>query len=275
MTDAAIDLDAYFARIGHEGPRDASLATLAALQLKHPQAIAFENLDPFLGHPVDLDPKAVEQKLVKSRRGGSCFEQNLVFLKVLRALGFSVTPLAARVLWGRPSDVMTPRSHMLLLVTVEAKPFIADVGFGGLTQTAPLLLSVGSEQPTPHETFRIVQADEHFRIEANTGGEWRGLYRFDLARQYEVDYVAANWFLSTNQASPFVTSLMAARPLPDRRYALSNGRLSTHHTGGPSEQKQLSTPAEIAGAIEELFEIEIPDAAAFELAMRAKNILEA
>jgi hypothetical protein len=42
-TADAIDLDAYFARIGYDGPRTASLATLRAVHLAHTQAIAFEN----------------------------------------------------------------------------------------------------------------------------------------------------------------------------------------------------------------------------------------
>jgi N-hydroxyarylamine O-acetyltransferase len=274
MTEAAINLDAYLARIGYDGPRDASLDTLKALQLKHPQAIAFENLDPFLGRPVDLDPGAMQSKLLGSRRGGYCFEHNLIFLDALRALGFSAIPLAARVIWGRPGVAVTPRSHMLLNVVIDGETYIADVGFGGLTQTAPLLLYTDGQQQTPHEPFRIVEADEHFRVEAMAGGAWAALYRFDLARQYEVDYVATNWFLSTNPASPFVAALLAARALPDRRYALSNNRLSIHHIGGPSEHRRLSSAAEIAGVFEELFAVEIPDAAAFEQNVRAKRILE-
>jgi len=274
MTEAAIDLDAYLARIGYDGARDASLDTLKALQLKHPQAIAFENLDPFLGRPVDLDPGAMQRKLLASRRGGYCFEQNLIFLHALRALGFSVNPLAARVIWGRPGVAVTPRTHMLLKLAVDGETYIADVGFGGLTQTAPLLLHTEREQQTPHEPFRIVEADEHFRVEAKVGAEWGPLYRFDLARQHEVDYVATNWFLSTNPASPFVTGLIAARAAPDRRYALANNRLSTHHTGGRSEQRHLASAAELAGVIEDLFGIEIPDMAAFEQNLRAKRILE-
>lgn len=275
MTEAPIDLDAYLARIGYEGPREASLDTLKALQLRHPQAIAFENLDPFLGRPVDLSPGALTHKLLRSRRGGYCFEHNLIFLNALRALGFSVTPLAARVIWGRPNDAVSPRTHMLLKVAIGGETHIADVGFGGLTQTAPLLLSVDREQQTPHETFRITPAGEDFRVEAKVGDTWRALYRFDLQRQYEVDYVATNWFLSTSPASPFVTSLIAARALPDRRYALSNNRLSIHHSGGGSEQRHLASAAEIAATLEHRFEIDIPDTAAFEAAVRAKNIVEA
>lgn len=38
----------------------------------------------------------VFEKLVRQPRGGYCFEQNTLFLAVLRALGFEVYPAAAR-----------------------------------------------------------------------------------------------------------------------------------------------------------------------------------
>ncbi len=94
-------------------------------------------------------------------------------MHALKALGFSVTGLAARVLWGQPEDAITPRSHMLLRIELDGKTYLADVGFGGLTQTGPLLLVPGLEQETPHEPFRILETGDHFRMQASTGDEWR------------------------------------------------------------------------------------------------------
>ena len=45
----SVDLDAYFARIGYDGPREPTLAVLRAIHQKHPDAIAFENVDVLLG----------------------------------------------------------------------------------------------------------------------------------------------------------------------------------------------------------------------------------
>lgn len=274
MTDASFDLDAYCARIGYAGPREASLEALRAFHLLHPQTIPFENLNPFLGLPVKLDIASLQAKLVESRRGGYCFEHNLLFMRALDALGFSVTGLAARVLWGQPDDAITPRGHMLLRVELGGKTYLADAGFGALTQTGPLLLVPGLEQETPHEPFRIMETDDHFRMQANAGGEWRTLYRFDLQRQYEVDYIASNYFLSTSPDSHFRSSVAAARAAPGKRYALRNNRLSVHHTGSKSEQSEIATVAELADTLETLFDIEIPDRAAFEAKVQAANILE-
>jgi N-hydroxyarylamine O-acetyltransferase len=274
MSDASFDLDAYFARIGHAGSRDISLDTLKTLHFLHPQAIAFENVDPFLGRPVRLDLASLQDKIVAGGRGGYCFEHNILFMHALKALGFEVGGLAARVLWGQPDDAITARSHMLLHVRLDDRTYITDVGFGGLTLTAPLLLESKLEQKTPHETFRIVEIDDHFRLQASIGGDWRSLYRFDLQPQYEVDYSVASYFLSTSPTSHFLNTIVAARAAPDRRYALRGARLSIHHLGGRTEQMEIATAAELADTLEDQLGIIIPDRAAFEAKVREKKIVE-
>jgi N-hydroxyarylamine O-acetyltransferase len=259
----AFDLAAYLDRIGHDGPVEPSLDVLESLHRLHPQAIPFENLDPFLGQPVELDLAALQRKLVRGRRGGYCFEHNLLFMEALAAIGFSVTGLAARVLWGQPEDAITARSHMLLAVEINSRTWLADVGFGGLTQTAPLLLEPGAEQETPHETFRLVVAEGYYRLQANVGGEWRTTYRFDLQQQFPVDYAVTNYFVSTSPSSQFVSNVVAARALPDRRLALRGNRLSVHHPGGRTEREEFANADELADALVAKLGLIIPDRAAF------------
>jgi N-hydroxyarylamine O-acetyltransferase len=260
---ADLDLAAYFQRIGYDGPVEPTVEVLRSLHLLHPQAIPFENLDPFLNRPVELDLGAVQRKLVRSKRGGYCFEHNLLFMEALRAIGFTVSGLAARVLWNQPEDAVTARSHMLLRVELDGRIWLADVGFGGLTQTAPLLLEPGLEQETPHEMFRVAEAGTYFRMQAKTGGEWRTLYRFDLQEQFPVDFAVSNYFLSTHPASHFRAGLIAARPLPGRRLALSNSRLSTHYADGRTVRVEFAEPAALADALKSEFDIQLfSDAAA-------------
>lgn len=266
------DLSAYLRRIGYDGPRTATLETLRALHSLQPRAIAFENLDPFLGRPVRLDAASLQAKLVARRRGGYCFEQNLLFMHALSALGFSVSGLAARVLWGQSVDALTPRGHMLLRVELDGRTWLADVGFGGLTMTAPLLLEPGLEQQTPHEAFRVARHDEGFRVEALVGGEWRALYRFDMSAHYEIDYAITNYFLSTSPTSHMVTGLIVARALSDRRYALLRNRLTVHHLGGGSERREVESPAELADVIEGMFDLALPDRAAFKKTALEKGL---
>jgi N-hydroxyarylamine O-acetyltransferase len=269
------DLDAYFRRIGYDGPREATLDVLRALHARHPIAIAFENLDPFMGNTVNVDLATVQAKLIGSRRGGYCYEQNLLFMHALEAIGFDVKGLAARVLWGRPDDTMTPRSHMLLRVEIDGEIWIADVGFGGLTQTAPLRLGLDAVQSTPHEPFRLVEKGGYFHSQAELAGEWRTLYRFDMADHYEGDYAVSSYYLSTSPASHFVTSLIAARAIPEGRLALAGNRFAMHRTDGPTERREIATAGELAEILDREFGIAVPDRAAFAEMVAAKKIIPA
>ncbi|HKX19403.1 MAG TPA: arylamine N-acetyltransferase [bacterium] len=258
-TPAVIAHEAYFHRIGYTGNRAPTLATLRGIQARHSQTIAFENLDPLLGRPVRLDPASLQQKLIHDRRGGYCFEQNLLLSGVLKALGFCVAPLAARVLWNRPDDAITGRTHMLLRVDIEGQHYLADVGFGGQTPTGPLRLEMDLEQATPHESFRIAKAGDGFKMQSKVGEAWRTLYRFDLQEELQPDYEIANHYTSTHPSSLFVNSLRAARPAEDRRFALLNNELAVHHLHGPTERRVLKSVAEMRQTLEGPFRLKLPD----------------
>jgi N-hydroxyarylamine O-acetyltransferase len=251
------DLDAYFARIGYDGPRDATLATLRAIHARHPLAIPFENIDVLLGRPIRLDPAALQAKLVAGGRGGYCFEHNHLLQGVLAALGFTVTGLIARVQWMAPPDLVTARSHMLLRVDLPEGPYLADVGFGGLVATAPLRLQAGLEQPTPHETLRLLEeGDGHWRLQARLGADWAEVYRFTLQPQHRVDYEQANWWTATWPASLFVNNLVVSATRPGRRLNLLNGELALRGPGVPAERRPVAR-ADLAGVLAEEFGIDL------------------
>lgn len=254
---AAFDLDAYLRRIGHAGARDASLGTLAAVHAAHAAAIAFENLDPWLGVPVALDDVALQAKLVRRRRGGYCYEHNGLLASALRALGFDVRPLAARVRWNVPDGIQRPRTHMLLAVTVAEGRHVVDAGFGRLTLTGPLRLDRRMPQATPHGRFRLRRAAEGYELEADVGGDWRPLYGFDLQRQEPGDYALASWYLCHHPESVFRSTLMAARVAPDGRHALLDDRLSFHPLDGPSRSRVLADRAEVRSALEGVFGLDL------------------
>ncbi len=262
-----LDLDAYFRRIDYAGARTATLATLRALQARHPLAIPFENLDSVAGLPVRLDLDSLQRKLVAAGRGGYCFEQNLLFSHVLRALGFDVMVLAARVVWERPADEVRARTHMLLLVELAEGRYLCDVGFGGLTPTAPLALDSAAEQATPHEPFRVRAIGPEFLVEARVAGSWKPLYRFDLQPQQHVDIELMNFFVMSHDESPMLGRLIAARVAPDRRLALLNGAFTVHRLDGGHERRALATVAALRDVLGGQFGIALPASAALDTAL--------
>ena len=253
----SIDLDAYLERIGFTGRARPDLSTLREIHRLHAGAIPFENLSALVGEPIALDASALERKLVREGRGGWCFEQNLLMRHVLDAIGFEVTPLAARVRWNVAPHVQTPRSHCLLRVAIAEGDYIADVGFGGQTFTAPLALVPDVEQPTPHEKFRLVAKDAaqpdfrrrdgapSFSVETRIEGAWQVLYVFDLVPAVQADYEVSNWYLAHHPQSQFVNGVIAARAEGDRRHALRHTRYAVHHRDGRTERREIGDAQEL------------------------------
>lgn len=213
---------------------------MRTLVARHSATIPFENLDVLLKRPIRLDRPSLYAKLVGKRRGGYCFEQNLLLLDVLRRIGLSAVGLAARAQWGRPAGTIGPRTHMLLRVDLAEGPYLADVGFGGPTPTAPLAFQIGNEQATPHGSFRLVAAGGEFDLEARLGEGWASLYRFSPQEQMAVDYEVANWFTSTHPNSLFVNHLIAARSGPVARYILFNNKFTVRNRDGTTERRTLN-----------------------------------
>ena len=245
------ELDRYCQRIGMDAPLRHDASTLQRLHHLHPLAIPFENLDSWLGREVSLEPATVFTKLIDGQRGGYCFEQNLLLREVLESLGFTVQGLAACVVWNLPAGMALPRTHKLLLVTVDDTRFIADVGFGGLTLTAPLVLDSESVQGTPHENFRIARDGTLYILEAEIAGTWHALYRFSLDAQMPADYAMANYYVGTHAQSRFVQQLIAGRPGAGMRHALLDARYSRHHLGMASEQRQLADASELRAVLQD------------------------
>ena len=238
-----MNLDGYFRRIAYSGPLTPSSDTLTALHLAHATHVPFENLDILLGKPIRLDLESLVQKLVASRRGGYCFEQNLLFASVLERLGFRLTRLIARVRYrasGTPA-----RTHMVLLVDVAGEQWIADVGFGGEGLLLPVRFGGGDESRQFLWTYRVMPdsddaaahsaASPHARwvMQSLHGGEWIDLYVFTLERQEQIDYVVANHYTSTHPSSKFVRTLTVQLPGQTERRLLRNHELTVDRGGAP------------------------------------------
>jgi N-hydroxyarylamine O-acetyltransferase len=257
-----MNLDAYLDRIDYAGPRTPTLETLRAITRLHATTIPFENLSVLVDGPPDLELPALEAKLVHAGRGGYCYELNGLLAAALVALGFEVQGLSARVRHGVPPDVVTPRSHRLMSVETPEGMAFADVGFGGLTLTAPVMLRWQEGQDTPHERVRLMPAGNDFLLQALVGDAWTDIYQFDLAVHLPPDYVQQNWHTATRPNGLFSNNLIAAMPMPEGRYALFNRTLTWRSLAGEKVRTEVRTKSELREVLGELFSIE---AAAAEL----------
>jgi N-hydroxyarylamine O-acetyltransferase len=254
----SIDLDAYFRRVGYAGDRKPTLAALRELHRLQPQAIAFENLSPMLGHPVPIDAPSLHNKMVTGGRGGYCYEQNLLFASVLEALGFKFRHLTGWPRWQAAPGRPLPRTHLLLLIDIGGEEWIADVGFGGNTLTAPLLLKSREEQTTSHEPARIIDHNGRLMIQVKLRDEWHDLVEFGLEQQNFAELEMGNWFTSAHPRSRFKAELFLARVDEGCRHAMSGNVLSTHRLDGATEKRTLGSVAAIRDVLTEVFRIKLP-----------------
>jgi N-hydroxyarylamine O-acetyltransferase len=256
------NLDAYLRRINYSGSIAPVLETLTLIHQLHPAAIAFENLDPLMDKPVRLQLSDIEQKLINERRGGYCFEHNLLLQAVLETMEFPVTPIAAAVLWGREPGSEPPLDHMALIVDVGGVDYLADVGFGGQVMTAPLRLRADLMQETPNERYRLVGGEPVWRLEAEIGEEWKPLYQFEATPRTMDEFIAMNDLTM----GMFRDRLAAARVEGKRRFTLHNARLNTHEAGN-TETRMLTSIAEIRDALTNTFLIQLPQAEQLDVAL--------
>lgn len=265
-TTAAFDLDAYFTRIDYSGTRTSTLATLSALHRAHVRAIPFEYFDIHLGRGIRIDLPSIAQKLVRDRRGGYCFEQNTLFAAVLRALGFTVAPLVARVRWNLPADLQTPLTHMLLRVeTPDAGPHLADVGFGSMSLVEPLRFVLDAEQLAALEPRRIVARGKVFAQQAKLGDTWSDVYLFSGDEAPAIDFEVGNWYTSTFPQSRFRQNLGASIAGEACRHTLLNREFTTRHADGRVEQRTLATADELLALLAAVFGLHFPPGTRFGL----------
>jgi N-hydroxyarylamine O-acetyltransferase len=270
-----MNIDAYFRRIGYAGPTLPTLDVLRAIARQHAMSIPFENLAVLVSGPPDLELPAVEAKLVHAGRGGYCYEQNALLYAALVHLGFRIKGLSARVRYGVPADVVTPRSHMLLAVDTPDGAVLADAGFGGLTLTAPVMMRWHEEQPTLHETVRLVPSEGDYLLQARIGDDWADVYRFDLTPQLAPDYIQQNWHTATRPNALFANNVIVAMPKPGGRYALFNRTLTWRPVTGDKERSAVDTRSAMRAVLADVFSLHISDAeldTAWEVSGRAASL---
>ena len=262
-------LNKYLARIDLEAAPRADLATLTAIHAAHVNAIPFEGLDPLLGRPVKLDLASVQDKLVDSRRGGYCFEQNTLLKAALEEIGFKVTALGARVRWmSPPESPLGPRTHMLLKVDLDDGAYLADAGFGACLIDAPLRLATDVEQRTAMGTYRLGEADGLFSLSAKQPGGWRVAYSFNMEPQIQSDHELGSWYTSTSPLAPFVHTLIMERVSGDKRYKLVNRRLAIEERdGNVVTERPIGSAEELGRILDETFGV-VPPVSAEELFVR-------
>jgi N-hydroxyarylamine O-acetyltransferase len=237
----AVDLDAYLARTGQKR-RPPSEEALRDLMRAHVQAIPFENVDVVLGQHQGISLDVVSAKLVGRRRGGYCYEHNGLFAAVLERLGYTVHRLAARVQPRRPG----PYTHMTLVVDIDGRQFLADVGYGaGILDPMPLV--DGHEVDQAGWPQRIVRNGHWWTLQKDS----EDILEFRLDDMHRIDYEVYHHYTSTHPKSPFTGRLVIMTLEPGVGRKLIGRELTVEKPDGTSETSTVA-PDELDATLKDL-----------------------
>ncbi len=254
MNSNSFDLDAYLARVGLASSPKANDDGLLALHGAQFFAIPFENLDIQLGRQINLDANSLQRKLVDHRRGGYCFELGGLALLALRALGFEVRPLLARVHLG---DTISARTHQLDLVTVNESPWIFDVGFGAGGPRSPMPLEEGRVEERGGWVARLIRREPWgWLMQTLIEDEWVDSYSFTLGHVTAQDIALGNFYTSHSPDCHFTRQRVASAPREQGRISLMDFTLTEIGTGG-KRIREISPGAPYIAALAELFGIDL------------------
>ncbi|MBO0871298.1 MAG: arylamine N-acetyltransferase [Micromonosporaceae bacterium] len=251
-----MDIDAYLNRIGMERPAVADGAALRELHRAHQIAVPFENLSIHLGEPISLAEGDLFSKIVRSRRGGFCYELNGAFALVLEALGYRVTRVAVRVFGGQRFG--PPFDHLALLVSTSdgSGPWLVDVGFGSHS-TYPLSLSTRDDQDDPAGRFTLVDAPT--LPEAPDGDldvlkDGAPQYRIERRARSLDEFAPTCWYQQTSPDSHFTKGTICTR-IDDRGRITIADRTLIRTEGGTRTEQPLTTDEELLAAYRDHFGI--------------------
>jgi N-hydroxyarylamine O-acetyltransferase len=228
-----LDLDAYFDRIQWGGSTRANYETLAGVLRAHMSSIPFENLDVLLGRTIRLDLDGLQQKLVRARRGGYCFEHGTLFGAFLEAMGFKPVRHTARVIMMTPRTG-APRTHMFLTVPVADGTFVVDPGFGALAPRIPVPLQEGVEARIGPETHWMIREGSHWILRTRTAEKQTNCWLSTLEEDNPVDFEMGSHYVATHPSSPFVNRMMMRALTADGCVTVTN-RNVTIHCGNTAE----------------------------------------
>ena len=245
-----MDVEALLGRIGYGGAREPNADVLQALHRAFVLSVPFENLDIHLGRPIALDEAALFDKIVTRRRGGFCYEMNGLFAALLRAFGFEVTLLSARVL-STDGEVGPEFDHVALLVLLPERR-LADVGFGDAF-LYPLRLDESGEQPDDKGPCRIMRDGAQCAVERRTPeGAWKTLYFFTETPRRLDEFAEMCRYHQTSPDSPFTQKRFTTMPTRLGQVTLSEHTLIVTEHGARTE-RELSGEAEYRNALRERF----------------------
>jgi len=257
-------LDDYFKRLNLSPFTEPTLANLRSVMVAQMQQIPFENIDVVQKKEIDISPDAIHDKLVKKKRGGYCWELNLLILRALEELKYDVALYGNKVRWNKQPDQLSTYTHNHLIVTISpTEHWLVDVGFAGTNSVAPIRLdNLGEVQVVPEGSFRVIRDGHNWlHLQWEIKGEFRSLYKWhDVVMDY-ADCEMSNFYSYAWEKARFPNQLCLARLIGEgeRHYILNSTYGVRHLKDGSLTETKVNNKAELLALLNNTFGIELDD----------------
>lgn len=241
LTAQNFSLSEYLSRIEFEGAPQADFATLKALMRRQLRSVAFENTSVIAGLIPSLKPEDIVEKIVHKKRGGYCYELNGLFSMALSELGFEWYFAGARPMTYAEQR---PKTHMVVIASVDGRPWLCDCGFGGYGLREPIELKGADKVKQEGDEFCIELLENgEYLLSSLVASEWTKQYAFEAAPQGWIEFTLANYFNATHPDTIFTQKKIAVLQTDDGRKILVDDELKIIKNG---ELQKIATTYEKA-----------------------------
>ena len=248
-----MDVDRCLERIGYRESTEPTLKIVRNLQMAFLQTVPFENLDIHLGRKIELASESIYEKIVSRKRGGFCYECNILFFDLLKALGFQVKYLSARMVKG--TTVGPEYDHMVLLVTLE-EDYLVDVG-NGQSCREPLRIDGTNNATSEGYTYTIgAHGKNHALYYQQSNAERAPRFLFTLKPRKRADFSGMCHYNQTSPDSVFTQRRLVTIATAEGRVTLTDMLLSITKEG-EQQERVLSSETEYSEILKQYFGIEI------------------
>lgn len=200
---ADIPLQDYFSHIGlnKEFKTEPTLETLATLIQRHIATFIYRNTHLYKAgqRSIDnrkipsLEPHSIFARMQK-KRGGYCFQHLELFYAALKEIGFIVDRHLAKIILKNCADyqidapLTSLKTHELLVVHLNDKRYLIDIGMGYENIRLPLELKEG-KQTLAGDHYRLTKIDNYWVFDrfVPQKSQWFCLYHFFDAGAQLVD----------------------------------------------------------------------------------------
>lgn len=225
-----MNIQTYLDRIDFRDNIALNKNVLYKLQKKHLLNVAFENLDIHYGRKINLSLTDIYQKIVIQKRGGFCYELNGLFHNLLKEIGFNAKLISARV-HTKDAEYSPEYDHLAIIVNLENKEFLVDVGFGKFS-LEPLKLEMNQMISDSLGNFQFDKYNkDYYRINEIKNGNLFPQYIFKSQERELSEFTKRCKFHQTSENSHFTKKKLISIATMDGRITLNNSQLKITRFG--------------------------------------------